>query len=553
MGYYHDDRHWDSLSNPVLWMENWRRDGVWSHWLGLPYTVNSVEKGTFYQERVYTSYPSGAYLAGYLVGFFGEDYQPENLSRLSHFWQLVLALLLSALAFVCLHGHLAFGLPAATLLSLVPGSFALLLPGPMYWYQNTYLFETVALVPLTALLLLEAIRDLQKKPARWIWILQGFACWAGLMCEYLVAFISVGLILKRVLPIRPFRLNKAVPACRDLLSGIGGAISVFCLLLTANSAWMPLYYKFLERTNLKTPVAWKDFLHWTDYYWGYAYMGPQFGPSATKILIYSLAFLLLTPLIYRKWGKVPAGVRTVFSLGLIVSVSCVLHTYILRNHAEIHAFNVLKYLIPFSLLPFVFVPALALGPVKASAEFLGAWLREKSAAPEKSPEVSLTDKAFAKSAELTPTIRNVLAVASFLIAVWYLVPLHETFPKLFPPSLKPNVDGLSLIRKTAKYEDVVFSRSLSVDDSDSRLLSRTLKWVHLTPSPRDIQKRVAALEGKDFKAVLLFRKEADCPGYRQWILDAGGTPYGSDSGYELFRMPPTFPRTLGYDDTPFCP
>ncbi len=408
----------DSTTAHVLTtMSNWRETGAFHNRffssLG-PETPDSRASGG---TRRYISYPSGAFVLPY---FFSKALATpvtlEFLNILGLVIQAAIAVILYLLAFLLLREHRiltrVFG---ATCVSAA----YLLFPGPMYFHQNVFIFDTLVILPYLLAVYCELhIMKTDGRRSFWQWI-QYLSLFAASCTDWLSAFLGLGLMTLRLMRGENFRVS-----LRMMYPFVWSMI-IFVYQLGTVGGLFALANRFQHRVGIskREPIT---TLTLAERFWG-DWIPSQYGNLAW-VIIAAACLILLMPRVRRQRAS-PLFV-TVF----LLLVPPLMQIHLFRNHSFFHAFSALKL-----------APLICMAP--------------------------LLSLAFPKrGARVLPVVCT--------LALSYAVFVHRSWKSIFP---EPDTSGMKIayqLNQNTEPEDFIISPQLSIGIEPNQLISLSQRMVH---------------------------------------------------------------------------
>ncbi len=473
---------WTTGSSLIV-AKNWYREGILHLKCAMVYDPPSVESPTMETRMQYVSFPPGARIPLYLASvLISREPTPSLAMGLNLLNQLFIAFFLALTILFFLEG-LGLSRLKSFGLSTVPLFFCLLMPLPLYYFQNVYGTDMIVLLPFVLFVFLEVLReDAKKRKALFaIGALQWLLIFYGTLTDWLFLVVAATVWTTRLLNGRMGRGFRTFVK-RSFTFWLPAACAVGLFLLQVAS--LGLLGRLVSRFFFRTGISTSGGRYVTDFckqFWqGHIVKG--FGEAAVGIIWASAALFLLSCFylaIRRLRGK-PVGkdIKKTVSLMGILLVPCFLQVYLLRNHSVIHAFSALKFMLPLGTVPFVLLPVLIVLIIRNSV---------KTELPGRG---KCAPRGF---------IRKALSVAGvpfiLLCVVTFVSREHVRFASLFP---KPEISlpriG-SFISKNTAFEDVVFSPTHKISNAPAQALSYSMKNVYKINSLHDIDEKVRGLDG----------------------------------------------------------
>ena len=407
------------------------------------------------ERRTYLNYPpGGSYLIYGLSLLSGKEPTLELTMGLNLAIHLLVTLCTAAIVYSLLL-TLQVPLLAAFGLSLVPIAIILFSAGPLYWFQNSYFHEQSAGAAFAVFLLLEVQRAIiyakRKSLPSWLRYLQAAVAFFGCFCDYFFWLVMPVAFAMRVLrgEIGGQSWTAILRAGIAAAAPLFAAAALYLSYLANMDGLKALYGRFFIRTGMTDTT--KDYFKT---FWD-GHLGRGFSPLTIQwfeIALYVLAFLLVVE-IGRNLLRKRSSDR--FTLVLSVSVLMLFPTFatvfILKQHAAIHGFTVLKFSAAAGAVPWILLPALG-------------W-------------TFWTDR-FCRPVPGRLVAGLWLAVAFWTTQSVVRFGINE-YPALFPTPTR-NFEGIGrFIRANATYDDIFFSAWYEVPATPPQQMIYAMKRVYL--------------------------------------------------------------------------
>lgn len=469
------DRHQWLTGSTVKFTRNWYREGALHLGFLMLENPHSVEFPTLESRQIYISYPPGTLLPIYAVSkLIHQEPSPglvQTFNLLNHFLialglALIVYLLLIRLWLHPIHAGLFAGIPPL---------FVLLLPAPLYWFQNVFFSDQAIILPFVLMLLGEVAREfpLSDRQSRWLAIAQGVVLWYGFFTDWFFVFLALVIYGKRLLrgelphARRQFFLHSLA-----FWMGPITAISLFAMQLLAFHQWETLLAKFLFRSGSLNENG-QPITDFYDRFWG-RFVPVGYGELASYLLWGSL--LLLGVVLWRHALKPGAGKRcrlpiaSLPSLMGITLLPCFLEIYALKNHSWSHDFSALKLLVPLSIIPFVVLPVW----------LLGLWRKLPVFQPHETPHLVFS--------------RMILGInlAMLVCAGSYTLSAHPRYRGFFPQPLT-GIKELTALTQQFTYHDIIITRNFEIPANPPQLLSYTMKRIYKVNQQADLDRITAPI------------------------------------------------------------
>ena len=492
----------------IKFTRNWYREGA-AH-LGFLMLENprSVEFPTLESRGIYISYPPGTLLPIYAISkLIRQEPTPVMVDTFNLVNHLLIALGLAAIIYLVL---MRIGLHPvhAGLFAVIPPIIVLLLPAPIYHFQNVFFSDQAIVLPCVLMILGEVVREypLTTAQRRWLDLAQGLLLWYGFFTDWFFVFIGVACYVKRLLRGQTaWRAREAgvaglgrrrsagtsnqageAPASQtaserrreffrqSLAFWIGPciALALFAVQLTAFHQWNMLFDKFLFRAAL-TEGGREMVTNFYQRFWA-GFVAVGYGGLAVYLLWGSL-LALCVGLVYL-WSKrlQPAANRpavvTLLTLMSLTLLPCFIEIYTLKNHSYVHDFAALKLLIPLSIVPFVLLPVWLL-------------ILTRQIPPRKTEQSS--------TYVYSPRILAVNLLLLICVAA-YALNAHAQYKASFPEPIKETQKLVDLFSQY-RYNDILVSRTNEIPDNPPQLLSYTMKRVYKVTTPEELKKLTAGI------------------------------------------------------------
>lgn len=462
------DHHQWLTASTMKFSTYWYHDGAARLGFRMLENPPSVEFPTIESRGMYASYPPGTILPIYAISKITRQ-EPNapmimayNLAN-----QLLIAIVLAFTVYLLMIRFMHR--LHAVLLAAIPPLFVLLLPAPLYWFQNVYFSDQAIILPFALLLLTEVLQDveLSAKQRRWVMLAQALILFFGFFTDWLFVFIGVVVYAKRLI-VGQIPLRWPVFFARSLTFWVGPllALGLFSWQLTAFHAWGALLGKYLERSGTNE-IGKKYVEHFFAQFWQ-GHVGHGYGAPAIYLLGGSL-FISCTFIIYVWWAKnLPAPQRkaaiALLSIISICILPCFIEIYTLKNHSWVHDFSALKMLIPLSLVPLVLLPVICLLPTRLVR------FRNDARQYRFQPRLLLI---------------NIILLS---VALSYTLFAHQPWRQFFPQPDERFPRVAQSFRGAFSYSDIIVTRrpGLEIPANPPQLLAFSQKRVYLITSQQDI-------------------------------------------------------------------
>ena len=337
----HQSHQWLSAST-LKFAENWRAEGAFALGFRLLENPRSIEFPTLASREPYFSYPPGAVVPVWLWGLAkGSALEPGDVMIVNLLVQLLVAVLVFALALTVLRGRQQSPPVPIALLALMPAVLELTLAAPVYYHLAAFWADQAILPLFLGVVLLEAHRPWRDSPTG-----KDAAMALLLFAACLTDWLSLSLIA--VLAVVRLRRGERAGSVAVML-GLPAALAfgLFAVQVLSLEGQAALVDKLMERAALggsdRLPYLLTFVSH--DVTW----------PAA-------VAWAGLLVLAVRSWWRREAGGETL----VLLAVPCVLHWLALPQHAQFHGFTVLK------AIPFLGIAAMRYLPASRAAARIAA-------------------------------------------------------------------------------------------------------------------------------------------------------------------------------------
>ena len=497
----------------MLWAKHWLHEGPFHLWFGYFWDPNSIEFPTLESRTIYMSYPPGAVLPIYLLcKVLHRDPTISTIMAAGLFCHFVVALLLALMTFALARKARA-GRIDAVVVSLIPAGLALFLPSPISQFQMAY-FHMAVLPAFVLCVSLEMLRDAAIDPRvrRWIGVVQGGVLFFGMLCDWLFAFVTVCLFLKRLAAGQilscahtTWKRRAWLFVKNSLALGLapGLALSLFGLQLWRFHQFTILAERFEERSApLSSGGGW---FTWLDNYLLGMHMQRGYGPWCRWLILASLIGLAVAAVFagYRCVRRRPAipALNTGVSLLFLLLTPCLLHVYVLRqdNAHFLHFFTSAKFSIPIAAIPLALLPITIIAGLNlevSSFSVVRIWRRMRPCT--------------CGAGALEPSNGSLLVLLLLIVAGYYAYSEAPGIAKcFFPPSRDWTRFG-AFVSENTRYEDVLFTpNSLLAVNSTPMQLAHTMKCVYVADSLETAYAKLKGVPGEYVVNYLAYRKDLE--------------------------------------------
>ena len=356
LGQPYTDFTWNTAHSQLI-VDNWLENGFWNE-RGLSFfNPPSIEFPSLVSRNPYISFPCGAQLPLFvLVKALGGNVTPG----LFHIWGLVWH---GVIGWLLICGLLLFSAhekePERTLGAFLPGFLWLGTRGPLIFFPTLWFADHAVLLPFVLVGLAEVIvaHDLlRERHRRWItWSLPGLIFW-GTYTDWLFVPLCAVLLVYRLLRHRDVRA--VFPTfVRQIALPAALAITFFLLQLF----WVlgphfvsALLERFLARS---TDTAGAFAKHASLLWYVYGHFAEAMGGLTIALTVLALLLLCARP------RTIPSPLKDFL---VLLSVPSVLPLLIFRQHAAVHQFTIVKFMIPICILLGGILPRALVFPYKQS-------------------------------------------------------------------------------------------------------------------------------------------------------------------------------------------
>ena len=528
-------RHQWLTAQTLLHTNHWFDDGPAASGFALLWTPKSVETPTLASRDVYESFPPGAIVPLYLLArLTGKRADVGLVVGYNLFCQFAVTLLLSLTLFSLLT-QLRFGLGGATALAAIPIPMALFTPTAMYFHSVVYMVDQ-AVLPLFALyVFLETVRaQAPARTRRIIGALQVAVMFCGVLTDYLFLCVAGVVWLVRVARGQCGRsFIQWVRASALFWAPAAVALGLFVLQLYLLGELQALIARALIRTGMAEVLGaaplnegfGDNFATW---FWPVHFVQGMGGHAVWMVwggLAVLLSGVALSCARHPKPEQKSADSLTpTLALLACVLLPCFLQVYLLRQHSAVHNFSVLKFSLPYAMVP-VLAPLALIG---------------------------MAERAAALGARFTPAavIRNLLKHAAtarrwlpvvLLPAVLLSLPwqdadvrrLNQFFATTVKPTLKVVGDFISL---HTGYADVIFSPVYPAQTIPPHRLAFTMKIIHPFTDVTSMKRTVEHIT-EPFTVTIFLAESAETPPALLPLLEQSDTVIRDEkTGLALYKI-----------------
>jgi hypothetical protein len=482
-----------------IFATNWYVEGPLNIKFALLDNPRSIEFQNISSRSPYTSYPPGTVFPIYIISKF-LGHKPTitmimEYNLLNHF---LVTFILSLTIFFFLK-KLKIDIVNAFLFSLIPIILELLLPAPLYWFQNVFFSDQAIILPFVIYIFLEVLRDgLYSKNLRIINILQNLVLFYGFLTDWLFVFLALTVYIKRVVDgeiglslefsyvnIQAFLIDSLKYWLVPIIAVLLFTLQVFVLGETGNTVSRFLFRSGLSQNGL-------EYLYnGTNTLLGFIIKG--YGRIGLYLLLVSLgvfvflSFLTIFKSFKKNWYVFVKFKKILYLMALFI-MPCVLQVYFFLNHSAFHDFSVLKFSIIISTVPLVLLPVLIFLLIDNPSNIIRS-------------RYNGFGRIFQRF-NINPRLFLIFLIA-FSATAGYVVYEFHNYSNLFP---EPNSDyeliGSSIQNNTV-YNDIVFSPDLEIPVNPPQQLFYSMKRVYYINSSEDINNKVKGLKG-NYNIIIIF-------------------------------------------------
>ena len=514
----------------IKFADNWYQEGPLNLKFAMLENPKSIEFQTISSRSPYTSYPPGAVIPIYIISEL-EGHKPTVAMVMGYnlLNQFLIAFILALTIFFLLR-RLKIDIFNSFLFSIIPSLLMLLLPGPLYWFQNVFFSDQAVILPFVIYIFLEVFRDgIVGKNLRILNVIQNIVLFYGFLTDWLFVFIALTVYTKRVIDgeivlSRNFSLT-------ILYTFLKGSIKywfvpIIALILFAIQVFIlgnirVTVSKFLFQSGISQIGAehlnngLNKFLGNISFYYGKIGLFLLFISAAIYLII--SFYIIFKSREKQKVGYDIVKVKKILYLIGMFLIPCVLQVYFLKTHSIIHVFSVLKFSVPISTIPLVLSPVLI---------FL---LTENLMSKKVSSKFTIFSK-FLYKFRINPRLFLIFLLA-FSATLGYISVENPNYNTLYPaPNYNYEIIGNS-IQKNTDYNDVLFSPDFGILENPPQQLSYSMKRVYQINSTEDIKNKVSGLKG-NYHIVVMFLN----PPSNYWKKVLDNSTYVTDGTIYYYRI-----------------
>lgn len=458
------EHHQWNMAAPILFTKNWLRENPLTLKFSMISEPASIEFASLNKRAPYLSYPPGAIIPIYLFCLLLKT-EPSvvlvnSFGLLNHFLvSTFLGLLVFFLLRLTQHSVLL-----ASISYLISTTLAILLPVPMYWFLGAYLFDQAVLLPVVIFMVLEVLLDLSKdmdvKSRKALRLLQVFSVLYGALTDwFFYVFLSI-VFLKRLRYLTGSAFRRTAYTSVVFWLPVAIVLVLYTFQISSFDEPAQIVRVFLIRTGiLPNPQEIDAASLWHTLY---DHFIQGYGASGAIALATSVFFFIAMPLLhfFRKSKALsPHPVDQLFTYSNLLIVPAVLYLLIFNQHAAVHDFSVLKFMLILSAVSFVLLPIVAL--------HIFACRRPRN-------------NKFIFENEYVPAL--ICIVLSVIYLSSQLPRLDHFFPKDNPDIMRIG----TAVDSCTSYTDVVFSPEFEIPTYPPHYLAFSMKRIYKITSWADI-------------------------------------------------------------------
>jgi len=533
-----NDHHQWLTGSTLKFSTNWYNEGPIQLRFAMLENPKSIEFPTLLSRDPYTSYPPGAIIPIYIISkLVSHEPTASLVMRYNLLNQFLVAFILALIIFFFLM-QLKIDIVNAFLFSLIPVILELLLPAPLYFFQNVFFSDQAVILPFVLYIFLEVLRDeMNGRNLRILNIIQNIVLFYGFLTDWLFVFIALTVYMKRIISgeivfSRKISLVNAYSFIKEslkywLVPLITVALFVLQVIILGTEGFT--LSKMFLRMGVTEQYA--DILkNGLNVFLGYLLEG--YGQLELFLLICSAIFSIFVTvyIIFKSlkkqkmiFGHVYEVKKILYLIGLFL-IPCVLEVYVFKNHSIIHDFSVLKFSVPISSITLVLLPILIFFMTE---NFLSKTFKSRF----------VFFRYFFNKFHINPRLFVILLLSLF-IALGNVAYIHPSYTSFFPTTNGDfKIVGES-IHKNTYYNDVVFSPDFEIPENPPVLLSYSMKRVYQINSTEDIKNKINGLSG-NYNIVIIFLY----PPSNYWKKLLTNTTYTTDDTTDgtiyYYRINPT--------------
>ena len=504
-----------NLGISLLFTKIWYREGIFKSRFAMIERPDSIEFPGLQSRKIYASYPSGSLIPVFLLSKI-RGHEPTiglimKYNLANHF---LMALCLCWLIFFLLR-QIGCSLWQAFWFSLIPLVMVLLLPGPLYYFQNVYFAEQAFFLPYIMVVLLEILRDYRLKQwqRRIVNLLQAFLFFYGTLIGWLFIPLALIIYLKRIISKEIGNsILRFIKKSFIFWLPVIIALCLFALQLYLLNAFPLLQNAFQRRSDLgrRGEAVYQAYFYQRVWL---GYVGRLLGSAAVFLIRGSWVIFLLS-LLYAGFNwlarrSMHASIKKLILFTGILILPIMIHLYLLKSFVLTHEFTALRFLIPLATIPFILLPILMSLMLRSELENLINRFRKPIRLLE-------NIKQRLKNKRLIP----VGICCLLLLAFYYTLSYHPEYSDLFK---KVGVEGKKLgefVDLNTRYEDIVFSDHFNIKAVYDPTLIFSMKWIYRINSLDHIYKKVKDIKKEYIINILRDKQKMPAPWLKKLISTA---------------------------------
>ena len=474
----------------LIWTKGWYRNGALNLRFSMMDNPESIEFNELLDRAPYTSYLPGALVPVHIINLLRQteptarSLMAYNLTQhflIAYFLALLIFFFLKRLGFSCLN---------AFVLSVIPILAELLLPGPLYWHQNTFGFIQAAVLPYALYILLEVLRDsdFSRKTKRILNIFQVLVFWYGTFVNWTFFFVAISVYVKRIMEGSMEEGKDFVR--RTLVFWMSYVAAVLCMVvhqLFFVRSFMGMIESFFLRTGISQGFDSTKFVHtFFEHFW-MDHMVDSYGMVGSCLFMAGIVVMVggITYLIYGRVKKLDVNkdIRSCVYLMCILIFPPILYVYTFRNWSVVHDMSTIIFSVPLATAVLVLVPVLIMLIVQNSL------FGRKN-----------------RLGLLQGQNRNVWIFLVILIACsLYIIDVHPGYRKMFPKPNDAYKEIGEFLAENTNYNDIIFTPTFAPEFMDKQqFISYSMKRVYPMWSFNDVYEKVKDVEDKNYVVNVLF-------------------------------------------------
>jgi hypothetical protein len=498
--------------------KNWYFESPFKIKFAMLESPNSIEFQNLKEREIYVSYPVGTLIPIYLIcKIFNKAPSPSIVMRYNLLNHFLIAFILSVTIFV-FQLMLKIDQKIALIISFIPASLMILLPGPLYFFQNVYFSDMAVILPLVIFLALEVSLWLPLK-GNWekkIRLTQRVVGFFGVFTDWLFLFFLVVVYVKRIFLKEISFVNFKsffVGTVRFWLPTFL-AVALFLIQIVSLDQIQPMVEKAIMRAGIEHEQTLKCDPSQNKYDNGYInqYLVQHYGDFAPDVawgaLELFLVLLVLIPVVnlFVKM-KITREIKQTMAFIAMILLTCFVQYYGLVCHSNAHHFSVLKFSMIYAAVGFVLIPLLVI-------LLLSQYLKKP-----------------------IHTYIGIYLFVALACGGFFLGSNHKKMGDIFPAA-NPNLKKLGeFINHNTKYEDVVISPDLNLYSNPPQIISYTMKRVYQYSNLHDMKPWLSHMPPGFRVKVFIYKNEhiLNNPHYQQ--LSSIATGRVENDVYILFEVP----------------